>query len=273
MTKITEAEIQGYIDGELDAEERARVESCCAERPDIARRIRETRQDMALLRRHFTAAWARVPDRHIAETVRLIADYAPPPRQRAMAGLRVSLRSAAMIALVVAGTAGVLGIKLSMTVPAYADAAALAYLDLADDPPVFDEDGILSPQALIDWINANTGLTVRVPHAEEHGFQLSDGRLARFDGHAAGVLVYEDGQRHRVAIYVTRLEDGEEERRHFAVDRSVYVNYWAHKGIGIVIAAANRHDLDEFTSTIERQIEVSAPPAPVRGRQSMDPVR
>jgi anti-sigma factor RsiW len=264
MTQITEAEIQGYIDGELDAEERARVERCCEERPDIARRIRETRQDMALLRRHFTAAWARVPDRHIAETVRLIADYAPPPRKRVIAGLRGSLRSAAMIALIVAGAAGVLGIKLSMTVPAYADAAALAYLDLADDPPVLDEDGILSPQALIDWINANTGLTVRAPHAEEHGFHLSDGRLARFDSHAAGVLVYEDGQRHRVAIYMTRLDDGEEEQRHFAVDRSVYINYWAHKGIGIVIAAADRQDLDKFTSAIERQIHVSSRPAAAR---------
>jgi anti-sigma factor RsiW len=257
MSQITELDIQAYIDGALDEPARRRVDDACETDELLARRIRDLQGDMALLRRYFDAASDRIGDERIADTVRLIVDHAPSPRRRIMAGLHFSLRTAAMVALVVVGALGVFGVKVSMTVPAYADAAAIAYLDSARE--TVGEDELLAPENLIDWINNNTGLAIHVPFTEEHGYQLAEGKLTWFDDHAAGLLVYEDDRRHRVSIFVTRVRGDLDEERHFAVDRSVYINYRARNGIGIVIAAADRKDLDEFTRGAERLIDVSFP--------------
>jgi len=261
MSRISEADIQGYIDGDLDPEDRARVEAYIDERPDEGRRIRETREHMALLRRYFTAAEAHIPDRRIAETVSLIVSHVP-PRRRLLPGVQVSLRTAAMVAFLLVGTATTLGIKLSMTVPAFADAAALAYLDVAKEPPQDEDIAVTDPQFLLDWLNANTGVVIRVPYSEEHGFHLTEARLIRFEEHPAGLLVYEDWRDHRVVIFITRYADSEDPERHFAVDRATYINYWSRNGVGVVIAAADKHDLEEFTRATERLIDVSALPLP-----------
>lgn len=257
MNSISEAEIQGYIDGQIDPESHARVERYIENRPTEAIRIRQAREDMALLRRYFTAVEAHIPDRYIADTVRLIVEHEPPRRR--FAHMSAGLRTAAMLAFLLAGTASVLGVKLS-TVPAFADAAVLAYQEMARAPADTDENGAPDPKMLIDWLNAKTGLVIHVPHSEQHGFQLMGGRVARFEEQAAGLLVYEDWRHHRVIIFVTRVKEGEDPEPHFAEDHSTYINYWSRDGVGVVIAAADKRDLEEFTRATKRMIDVSALP-------------
>ncbi len=258
MTDISEADIQSYIDRRADHETWGRVEAHMKDRPAIAARIRETREDMALLDRYFDKLEAQIPDRHIEETTRLIVDHVP---RRRFADVPVALRIAAMFAFLFIGSAGVLGIKVSMTVPAYADAAALAYQDVTKLRTRTDDDLASNPQWLIDWLNEKTGLMIRVPYEEEHGFTLADGRLTVFDRHAAGLLIYEDWRKHRVVIFVTRVSDGDDPKPHFAIDRSTYINYWSRNGVGVVIAAADEGDLKEFTRATQKMIDVSAMPS------------
>lgn len=255
MSEITEADIQAYIDGRTDPDASDRIAGYVAEYPDEFRRVRETREDMALLRRYYTALEAQIPDRHIEDTVGLIVEHTP---RRTFSDLSLKLRIAAMLAFLVVGSVAVLGIKVSMTVPAYADAAALAYLDIAKSAVDTEESALADPQGLIEWLNEKTGLLIRVPYAEEHGFNLTDGQLTSFDRHNAGLLVYEDSQHHRVVIFVTRISEGDEPGPHFARDRSIHINYWSRQGVGVVIAAADARDLKVFTLATQRSIDVSA---------------
>lgn len=263
MNDITEAELQSYIDGEASPETCARVERYIAERPAAARRMRETRQDIALLRRYFTALEAQIPDRQLAETLRLVVDHKP---RRRIAELGMSLRIAAMVAFLMVGTAAVVGIKLSLTVPAFADAAALAYQDMERETAEVEDGFPPDPRLLIEWLNEKTGLVIRVPYSEEHGFNLTDGRLTRFDRRAAGLLVYEDWRQHRVVIFVTRVAESDDPEPHFAFDRSTYLNYWSRNGVGVVIAAEDERDLKEFTQATQKLIDVSVVPAIVGSR-------
>jgi len=255
MSKISEADIQGYIDRAVDPETSVRVEGYLANRPEEFSRVRETREDMALLRRAFTVLEAQIPDRHIGDTVRLVLEHTP---RRGAAGTPLRLRIAAMVAFLFVGSVAVFGIKVSMTVPAYADAAALAYLHLAKSHADAEEGLATDPRGLIEWLNERTGLLIRVPFAEEHGFNLIDGQLTSFDRHAAGVLVYEDWRRHRVVIFVTRVSEKDEPKPHFARAHSIHIDYWSHSGVGVVIAAADKRDLEEFTLATQRAIDVSA---------------
>lgn len=257
MMDINEADIQSYLDGKADRETLRRIEEYLGDRPRDSTRLREMRDDTARLRRFFTVAEAHIPDRHIADTARLIVEHSP---RRRFTHLPVSLRIAAMFAFLLIGSAAVLGIKLSMTVPAFADAAALAYADVAKYQNEANDDVMSDPQWLIEWLNEKTGLVIRVPHAEEHGFNLTDGRLTQFDRHAAGLLVYEDWRKHRVVIFVTRVSDDDDPAPHVAFDRSTYINYWSRDGVGVVIAAADKGDLKEFTEATRKLIDVSVRP-------------
>jgi anti-sigma factor RsiW len=257
MTDISETDIQSYLDGAADRETLLRIEEYLCDRPGESARLRETRDDMARLRRLFTAAEAHIPDRHIADTARLIVEHTPPRR---FANVSASIRVAATVAFLLIGATAVLGIKLSMTVPAFADAGALAYLDVAKDQTATDKDIAADPQRMIEWLNDKTGLVIRVPHAEEHGFSLTRGRLTQFDRHAAGLLVYEDWRRHRVVVFVTRVSK-DDPAPHFAIDRSTYINYWSRNGVGVVIAAADEGDLKEFARVTRELIDVSLGPS------------
>jgi len=255
MTDITEADIQSYIDRQADRDTWTRVEECMAKQPALSVRVRESREDMAQLSRYFDDLEAQIPDRHMEETVSLVVRHAP---QRRLANVPIALRVAAMFVLLVVGSAGVLGIKLSMTVPAFADAGALAYLDVARHQPSAKETLPADPQWLVDWLNNKTGLLIRVPYSEQHGFRLTDGRLTEFDRHAAGLLVYEDERKHRVVIFVTRITENDDPTPHSAIDRATHINYWSRNGIGVVVAAADAGDLKKFTEATQKMIDVSA---------------
>lgn len=257
MTDVSEADLQSYIDWETNAETAERVERYLDAWPGERARVRETRDDMALLRRYFSALECQIPDQHIADTARLVVEHAP---RRRFANVSVPMRIAAMLAFVFIGSAAVLGIKVSMTVPAYADAAAVAYQNVTKEPEHFDNGIRSDPRWLVEWLNQKTGLVIHVPYSEEHGFNLTDGRLTRFDRHAAGMLVYEDWRKHRVVVFVTRVADGDDPKPHFAFDRSAYINYWSRNGVGVVIAAADEGDLKEFTRVTKESIDISVVP-------------
>lgn len=255
MNEISETELQSYLDGEASPETSTRVERYISVHPGAARRLREMREDKAQLRRYFTAVEANVPDRYIADTLRLVLEHKPRHR---FAEWGVGMRVAAMFVLLVVGSAAIVGIKVSLTVPAFADAGALAYQEIVRKTSGTDADPLADPRVLIEWLNERTGLLIRVPYSNEHGFSLTDGRVTRFDRHAAGLLVYEDWRRHRVVIFVTRVTESDDPEPHFAFDRATYLNYWSRDGVGVVIAAENEQDLKEFTRTTRRLIDVSA---------------
>lgn len=263
MTDINETDIQSYIDRQSDRDSWVRVEEHMNDRPELSDRVRETREDMTKLRRYFNALEAQITDRQIEETVRLVVEHTP---RRRLSNVPAALRVAAMFAFLLVGSAAVLGIKVSMTVPAFADAAAVAYLNVARDQAGTRPNLSTDPQWLVDWLNEKTGLVIRVPYSEEHGFRLTDGRLTDFEKHAAGLLVYEDGRKHRVIIFVTRIAEGDDPTPHFAFDRSTYINYWSRNGVGVVIAAADEIDLKEFTQATQKLIDVSAVSARLQSR-------
>lgn len=254
VIEITEDDLNRFIDGEADPDTRRRVEAHLADHPEEAERVRRIREDMARLRRHFTTMEAHVSDRHLADTVGMIVDHAPPRR---VVGMEVGMRVAAMLVVAVVGSAAVFGIKLSMSVPAFADAAALAYLDVAREATPPGAPAQQDPGTLVQWLKRETGLDIHVPFAEEHGFRLTAGKLAQFDHHAAVLLVYEDGRHHRVVVFATQVRDRDDPKPHFTVDRSAHINWWSRRGVGLVIAAGDKRDLEEFSHAAMSRIDVS----------------
>jgi anti-sigma factor RsiW len=260
--RIDDETLGRYLDGELGPVMTRHVEQAAADNPLVRRRLERMRAQSNLLRRYFAASEESLDDARVAETVRLVCDHRPQRRSGGGSVRQAALSAAAAVVLLAVGAAGLLRPDPAESVPSFADAAAVAYLAAASDPPASADEEHLSPASIIQVLDAYAGLDIHAPHFEEHGFFLTEGRLARFDGHAAVLLMYEheNDPTHRVGVYLTEVGAAADSLHTAAEDRGVHVKYWTENGIGIVISASHRQDFDDFTKAAEPLIHAAKLP-------------
>lgn len=104
---VSDDVLTAYADGELDADEAARVREAVAADPALARRLAALREAREAARAAYAdVAREPVPAALIASV--LAADAAPPPRRAANTNARRTAAIAASVALVVGGMLGAL---------------------------------------------------------------------------------------------------------------------------------------------------------------------
>lgn len=197
-TPITDAELNAYVDGALDADRRAAVEAHLADTPRDRARVVAWQEQAETLR----ALYAHVADEPVP--ARLSPRRIAAERRHGM--LRALTAVAAALVLVLAGGAGG-WIGRGLVAP---DAAALTLVREAEAAHALYEPEVLHPVEvsgrdgahLVKWLSKRLDRTLSAPDLTAEGFALVGGRLLPSGSRAAALLMYENGSGARVTLYV-----------------------------------------------------------------------
>ena len=197
---ITDAYLHAYIDGQLNAAQRAEVEVYLKENPHKARQVQQYRMLNQQLHRKFDASLQEpLPDAVLA-----LSQDASPPQKNLWWG-----RIAAVVAwFVVGGSAGWLlhsGVDRSQnrattSAQQHAYDAHRFYLREGRhvvEVPATDKDHLMK------WLSGRLGAQVGPADLTSAGYQLLGGRLLPAGDYASGIYMYENTQHERITQYIS----------------------------------------------------------------------
>lgn len=232
--KVTEAELQAYVDDRLPPEDRARIEAHLVTHPEDAALVAIWQQQADDLRRHFAPALDEpVPAAMAALFAR---------QQRSAMALQRGLRIAAVLLVgVIGATAGWWGREVFAPLPQTASLpqeAARAHLVYSREVLHPVEVPAAEEKHLVAWLSKRLGTSLRVPSLTAQGYNLVGGRLlptASAEG-AAAQFMYENRQGQRLTLYVRSGDAGDDTAFHFAGEGNASAFYWRDGGFGYALA-------------------------------------
>lgn len=237
---ITEADIQGHVDGRLPPEREAAVAAWLLAHPLEAERAATFRRQTDNLR----SALAPVLDEPLPPSLDLRLRGRLTRRR---AGFRqLALAASAAGLLLVGGSGGWL--LRSWNEPARVGTAALAreaiasYAVYASDVARPVELAADQREALDDWFSARLARPVRAPDLQAAGLVLMGGRLVATEHGPAGLYLYRDREGRRIALYVRCMEVDGTARMTARASDEVNGWTWADEGLGFGLFGSAAHD-------------------------------
>lgn len=219
---VTDADLNAYVDGELDAGAQFEVADWLAANPRDAARVDAYRQQNEQLHNMFDP----VADEPIPAP---LSDVVAQARRRS----RVPgwMRIAAAVALLLFGAAGGWGLRdlqdapLIAGVPSFVDRAIGAHLVYVAEVLHPVEVAAEQEGHLVAWLSKRLGQPLRPPYLASSGYDLVGGRLLEESGLPAAQFMYEDNAGRRVTVYV-RTADGSDTAFKFVGQGTVSAFYW-----------------------------------------------
>jgi anti-sigma factor RsiW len=218
-TQVSEADLHGFVDGQLDPAARRQVEAYLAARPDQAALVAGWQRDAERLRASMANPELLLPANTALDPLRLRQGLRRRRRRRAAL--------AAMLVLGICLGAGG-GWQLRATLPGggvqpMADAIQAHRLFAGTEigPPPG-----LPPAAIQPWLAAQFGTGGGLPDLEELGLRPVEGQALVTNDGAAALVLYADARGNQVSFYIrprpgrtiegARTEDG------------LLAQYWTH---------------------------------------------
>jgi anti-sigma factor RsiW len=229
--KITDTELNAYLDGELSEEERRAVESRLAGDPESARRVAElTRIDDAIRARYAPVLDEPLPERMQATLSGSSARISQGPWMRA---------AAAVLLLLLGGGAGYLVRGLveqpEAQVARLVNFAVKAHAVYTPEVLHPVEVGASEEAHLVKWLTKRLGANVRAPALSAQGFKLLGGRLLPHPDGPAAQFMYENGQGRRLTLYVRRVAATEDTAFQFATSGGHSAFYWIDRPLAYAL--------------------------------------
>ena len=226
---LDEALVQGYVDGQLDAAQRAEVERYLALHAAEAERVNAYRQQ----RESIKAAFEPVL-------------HEPVPQQvRALAGRRSPVwRVAAVILWVAVG--GLLGWMIRGQVGPAPETAAdaelierarVAHAIYTAEPRRAVEVAASQEDDMIRWLSKRMNAAVHVPKLNEFGFEALGGRLLPGRQGPACQIMYQNAAGKRLTIYLARDPQGAPRPVRFSDKDAVQVVSWSDGTLAFAVSA------------------------------------
>ena len=244
-TPISENDIQAYIDGRLNAERRADVESYLAKRPELRAEIEK---DIAIDRSVREAFGAMdlgpVPADISAPTTGFL--FAPALRNIAAAALLIAIGGAGGY------WAGTKSVESVAPVPAsipWVTLATTAHRTFSVEVVHPVEVRADNAQHLAKWLGKRLDFNLVIPDMTSAGFKLMGGRLLNNDNGPVGQLMYEDEAGGRITLYLCRSTGAETSFR-FADHDGVSAFYWIEDGIAMALVGNQPRETLQSLATI-----------------------
>ncbi|MET3612213.1 anti-sigma factor RsiW [Rhizobium aquaticum] len=250
LNPVTENDLHAYADGQMAAEEVARVEAWLAQRPEDATRVAAWRSQNETIRDMF-APYARTqPD----DAARLKT-----PPQRSLID-RLPMRAAAAVLLFALGTATGLGLPSLLGSTATAtpifEQASDAYTIYAREVRHPVEVWAGEKDHLVAWLGKRLGEKIVAPDLASTGYKLVGGRLVPVDGVAGALLMYEDQSGKRLTLLLGRTAKKSETAFQFASEGSVETLYWMDNGLAYAVSGeVSREALRAVADLCYRQFQ------------------
>lgn len=230
--QVTEDELHAYVDGELQDERRAAVETWLAAHPDDMTRVGAWRAQADAVRNRYGAV-AREPLPARFDLDRLARNVWP----------WKSIAAAAAIAFLLGGSVGWFGRDVigggaaeerspfqAFTAEAV-DAYNLYVVEVRHpvEVPAADADH------LVQWLSKRVGYPLRAPDLEKLGLKLVGGRLLPGPTGPAAFFMYEAPSGERFTIYCARSNAPDTALRYNDIGKATAV-YWANNEVAYVVS-------------------------------------
>jgi len=228
IERMGEIELNAYLDGELDAEACASVETWLADHPDEAARFEALRSERdALANVHADILAEPVSERMRAALSR---PAAPPKLAPQPTGSNGWMRAAASVVLLLAGAAAGWMAHGSTETPA---ASANDFVQHAVSAHVvFTKERRHAVEAkateehLVRWLSRRVGRTLNPPSLASAGYDLVGGRLVADDGAPAAQFMYQNAAKNRLTLYVRSARNAKDTSFRVVTERGVSAFYW-----------------------------------------------
>lgn len=248
--RISEADLQAYVDGRLAAPRRAEVAAELAADPELAAQIESYRVHGEALRAAFQPVLEEpIPDRLLVAT-------RPPRRGWAIA--------ASVICTLLGGVAGWAineayrpAEQASRAEAPLAVRAAVAHAVYSPEVRHPVEVGADQEAHLVAWLSKRLGAPVRAPKLESVGYRLMGGRLLPGESGPVAHFMYQCEKGTRVTLYVrTEAPDHGETAFRYADENDVRVFYWVDRTFGYALSSADisRERLSEVANVVYQQL-------------------
>ena len=250
LNPVTENDLHAYADGQMAAEDAARVEAWLADHPEDAARVAAWQSQNEAIRDMF-APYARTLPQDAARL------KTPPHRPLTE---RLPLRVAAAVLLFVLGTATGLAIPSVLGSPATAtpifEQASDAYTIYAREVRHPVEVWAGEKDHLVAWLGKRLGEKIVAPDLASAGYTLVGGRLVPVDGNAGALLMYEDKSGKRLTLLLGRTAKKTETAFQFASEGTVETLYWMDNGLAYAVSGeVSREALRTVADLCYRQFQ------------------
>lgn len=247
---ISDTDLHAYVDGQLDPQQRQRVETALQNNPQLRETVASYQQQNSLLHQAFD------PVLHEESPDRLLSSIkAPTKRQHPWYNV------AAGLALLLVGSVSgwsIRGMQVSQSfvVENLARPAAMAHAVYSPEvrhPVEVDAD---NEQHLIKWLTKRLGATVKAPDLKPSGFNLVGGRLLPASNGPAAQFMYENSRGERLTLYIRKKISVEQNTAfRFYQQNDTNAFYWIDGSLGYVLSGAvNREQLQHTAREIYQQL-------------------
>jgi anti-sigma factor RsiW len=263
--------LSAWLDGELAAAERVRIEAWLDGHPDEAARVRQWAADAAALR----AALAPVADEPVPDALQRVVwrrSGTPPWALAASAAGLLLLGgliggglvwqglergSAVMGAQPAARTAGA-----ANSAAGWVERAAYAH-SLYTVEPLHAVEVKAQEEHLSRWLTSRIQLPVKLFNLRDQGFSLVGGRLLPDGPGKSAQLMYENAAKQRVTVYLRKPEAGADAAFRYEQHGDLGLFYWVESGLGYaLVGALPREQLLALADDIYKQNPVVDPKVP-----------
>ncbi|MDX1374010.1 MAG: anti-sigma factor [Burkholderiales bacterium] len=232
--RISEADLQAYVDGRLAEPRRAEVEAELAASPELVAHVEACRAQSEALR----GAFQPVLEEPIP--VRLLDATRPPARR----GVAIA---AGVLCALLGGAAGWAinemfdrDVQLSRAQAPLPLRAAVAHAVYSPEVRHPVEVGADQEAHLVAWLSKRLGAPVRAPKLDSEGYRLMGGRLLPGESGPVAHFMYQCEKGTRVTLYVrTEAPDHEETAFRYADQGNVRVFYWIDRTFGYALSSAD----------------------------------
>jgi anti-sigma factor RsiW len=250
---ITEDDLHGFVDHQLDAERRSEVQTYLDAHPEIAARIAAFSRQREAVR----AAAAPIADEPIPPQLNL--RHMMEGRRRPQAWPWRSI--AASVLLLMVGAAGGWSLRDMAVEPAetrgitaLAQEAAYTFDVYGVDRSHPVEFGATDKAQLVSWIASRIGRTVSVPDLTASGYAFMGGRLVATPHGPAGLLMYGNALGQRLAMLIRPMAIDKDTRMSEHSYGDIHGFTWASKGTGFsVVGPAPADLLHPIADEVRRQ--------------------
>lgn len=252
---VSEADLQAYVDGRLDAERRALVEAWLAARPDEAERVAAYRRLSGEVRAAYQSMLDEPVPERLARLARRRSRWRPVALAAGWLALGMAIGAVATLELEARRPGGAFLANESAIMARRAAIAHATYSPEVRHPvevPAADE------AHLVAWLSKRLGVKVRAPKLQEVGMSLVGGRLLPGETGPVAQFMYETANGRRLTLYVRQEKANNAETAfRYAREKNVGVFYWIDRDCGYAIASADlgREELLKVADIVYKQLE------------------
>jgi len=266
---ITDELLSAYVDGELEAADRERVDAWLQSHPEDRARVQAWQADRAAL----AALFNPVLDEPAPAALRATVWRRQGPPRWAMAAAAAGL----LLAGGVLGGAGVWqwqgkahAVQLAQmkqqmaagTAQGWVQRAAFAHSIYTNEPRHAVEVGA-QEEHLSRWLTRRIDIPVKLFDLKAQGFDLVGGRLLPDGPGKSAQLMYQDADKRRVTVYLRKPEQGADTAFRFEQQGKLGMFYWVEEGAGYaLVGELPRDTLLALAKSIYDQHPGTAPQAP-----------